>query len=133
MPARILVVDDEKDVTEFLAHLVVSLGYEVVKAFDGYGAMAAFREHHPDLILLDFAMPAGSGGDVYNQLRSMEAGQKIPIIFVSARPKYQLEQMLPPDPIVRFMEKPVNVEELGAFISELIGPQAAPPPPPAQA
>ena len=133
MPARILVVDDEKDVTEFLSHLVVSLGYEAVMAFDGYGAMAAFRQHRPDLILLDFAMPAGSGGDVYKQLRALDTGRNTPVIFVSARPKFQLEQMLPPDPLVRFVEKPVDVGELGAFIIELLGPQAAPPRPPAQA
>ena len=127
MPARILVVDDEKDVTEFLSHLVVSLGYEAAMAFDGYGAMVAFRQHHPDLILLDFAMPAGSGGDIYKQLRSLDIGRNIPVIFVSARPKYQLAQMLPPDPLVRFVEKPVDVGELSAFIIELLGPQAAPP------
>ena len=71
--------------------------------------------------------PAGNGGDIYKQLRSLDTGRKTPVIFVSARPKFQLEQMLPPDPLVRFVEKPVDVGELGAFIIELLGPQAAPP------
>ena len=124
MPARILVVDDEKDVTEFLAQLVGSLGYEAAKAFDGYGAMTAFREKKPDLILLDFAMPAGSGGDVYHQLRAMDMGKDIPVIFISATPKYQLEQMLPPDPLVRFVDKPVDVPLLAGYIKELLGPKA---------
>ncbi len=118
--ARILIADDEKDVTEFLAHFVATLGHEAIKALDGYSAMAAFRQSRPDLILLDYAMPAGSGGDVYNQLRLLEAGKNIPIIFVSATPKYQLEQMMPPDPLIRFVDKPVDPAVLGAYIKEML-------------
>jgi CheY-like chemotaxis protein len=124
MSARILVVDDEKDVADFLAHFVETLGCEAVKAFDGYSAMAVFREKKPDLILLDYAMPAGSGGDVYRQLRSLDTGKDIPVIFVSATPKYQLEQMMPPDPLVRFVDKPVDAALLGGYIKELLGPKA---------
>ena len=133
MPATVLVVDDEKDMTEFLAQFVASLGYVVFKAFDGYGAMVAFREQHADLILLDFAMPAGSGEDVYQQLRAMDTGQSVPIIFVSASPKYMLEQMLPQDPNVRFVEKPINRDELSAQMAELLGPKAITPPQPPSA
>jgi CheY-like chemotaxis protein len=124
MAVRILVADDEKDVAEFLSHFVTTLGYEAVKALDGYSAMAAFREQRPDLMLLDYAMPAGSGGDVYRQLRSLDAGKDVPVIFVSATPKYQLEQMLPPDPLLRFVEKPVDVELLTGYIRELLGSKA---------
>ena len=127
MPARILVVDDAVEVVEFLVRFLETLGYEASKAFDGYGAMVAFREQHADLILLDFAMPAGSGEDVYQQLSAMDTGQSVPIIFVSARPKYLLEQMLPKDPNVRFVEKPVDMDELTAHIAELLGPKAITP------
>ncbi|MBI5241954.1 MAG: response regulator [Elusimicrobia bacterium] len=124
MPARILIAEDDKDVLGFLARLVESLGYEAITACDGYSAMAAFRERRPDLVLLDYAMPAGSGGDVYRQLRGLDTGKDLSVIFVSATPKYQLEQMVPPDPRIRFVDKPVDAALLGGYIRELLGPKA---------
>lgn len=136
MASRILVVDDEKDIIGFLSELLKGKGYEVHTAHDGYSAMEAIRTHKPDLVVMDFAMPAGSGADVYNSMRALTAFEKTPVIFLSALPKYQIMQMVPEDPGIRFLEKPLNVADFQDCLAELLpaqasGPAAEPGAPPA--
>ncbi|HAM34639.1 MAG TPA: hypothetical protein DEB40_02965 [Elusimicrobia bacterium] len=137
MAAKILVVDDDKEVMNLVFDLLKMMGYEVLTAADGYGAMAAIRQHKPDLLVLDYNLPAGDGGDVYRALRSLTIGADTPVIFLSAIPKYELLQMLPDDSLVRVLEKPLNADDMKIGLAELLGPKAisakppCPPVPPA--
>ena len=59
-PLRILVVDDDPAMVGAITALVGTEGHQVITAYDGLTAVKRFREEHPDLVLLDLAMP-GSG------------------------------------------------------------------------
>ncbi len=85
MSSRILVVDDERDVQNFLSRLLQDNGYEVVTADDGVEAMKAVEEHRPALILLDLQMPRNTGTDFFRRVRNHREHGKILIIVVSAQ------------------------------------------------
>ncbi len=80
---RILVVDDEKDVVEYLTELLEDNGYEVTPAYDGVAAMESIAKEKPDLILLDLLMPEETGTGLYRKLHNKKAYKDIPIIVIS--------------------------------------------------
>jgi two-component system KDP operon response regulator KdpE len=79
---RLLVVDDEVRILNFLRSNLRARGYEVVTASNGLEALAQFHTSQPDLILLDILMPEMNGLDVLKELRGFS---KVPVIFLSAR------------------------------------------------
>lgn len=83
-PARILIVDDQPDICEMLTQVLEPDGYETESAGSGKRAIAAVREHIPDLILLDVSMPDMDGYEVASTLKADPRTAGIPIIMVSA-------------------------------------------------
>ncbi len=79
-PLRILVVDDDPAMVGAITALVGTEGHQVITAYDGLTAVKRFREEHPDLVLLDLAMPGPDGFNVAGQMRAV--GQA-PILVVS--------------------------------------------------
>src|SRR5512133_2955796 len=79
-PLRILVVDDDPAMVGAITALVGTEGHQVITAYDGLTAVRRFREEHPDLVLLDLAMPGPDGFNVAGQIR---AAGSAPIIVVS--------------------------------------------------
>jgi two-component system KDP operon response regulator KdpE len=77
---RILVVDDDPAMVGAITALVGTEGHQVMTAYDGLTAVRRFREEHPDLVLLDLAMPGPDGFSVAGQIR---AAGSAPIIVVS--------------------------------------------------
>jgi two-component system, OmpR family, alkaline phosphatase synthesis response regulator PhoP len=81
---KVLLVDDEKDIVEFLQYNLESEGFEVISAFDGEMALSKMTEN-PDLIVLDVMMPKMNGYDVCKNIRMNEEYDDIPIIFLTAK------------------------------------------------
>ena len=77
---RILVVDDDPAMVGAITALVGTEGHQVITAYDGLTAVKRFRDEHPDLVLLDLAMPGPDGFSVAGQMRAV--GQA-PILVVS--------------------------------------------------
>ena len=82
MARTILVVEDEPTLRETVAEALETEGFEVRAAGDGQSAVAQFREHRPDLILLDLMLPGMSGMDV---CRIVRAESSVPIVMLTAR------------------------------------------------
>jgi CheY-like chemotaxis protein len=80
---NVLVVDDEKDIVEFLTQLLEDNGYEVTPAYNGLEAMELIRERKPDLILLDLQMPEETGTGLYRKLQHKKECKDIPVIVIS--------------------------------------------------
>lgn len=81
---RILVVDDEIDIREFVQYNLVKDGHEVVCAVNGRDALAKAGEFRPHLILMDMMMPEMDGREACRALRANPATAKIMIVFLSA-------------------------------------------------
>ena len=83
MAKKILVVDDEKDIVEFMSSFLEDNGYQVNSAGNGVDAMESIEKDRPDLILLDLQMPEETGTGLYRKLRNKKELREIPIIIVS--------------------------------------------------
>ena len=82
MTSRILVVDDDTALAEMIGIVLRTEGFEPVFCADGAAALAAFREHKPDLVLLDLMLPGMDGIEVCARIRA-ESGT--PIIMLTAK------------------------------------------------
>ena len=81
---KILIVDDEPDVVSLIERTLKSDGFEVVKAYDGIGALDLVSTEKPDLVLLDLMMPMMSGYEVCQQLKSNPQTRNIPVVCLSS-------------------------------------------------
>ena len=80
---RVLVVDDEENVTHLVSSALRFDGFETVTADSGTSALAKVVEYDPDLVVLDVMMPGRDGLGVLQDLRA--AGSQVPVIFLTAR------------------------------------------------
>jgi CheY-like chemotaxis protein len=121
---KILVVDDEEDVTTFIGTLLEDNGYSVTKAANGKEGFAKAKSESPDLIILDISMPEETGVRMFRNLQEDGQTAAIPVImltgvthdfkqFISTR-----RQVRPP---AGYFDKPPDREQLLAKIGELIG------------
>ncbi len=83
--SRVLVVDDEPDITALVAYHLARAGYRVSTASSGGEALKAAREERPDLVILDLMLPGVSGYDVLSELRKLEDTKDIGVILLTAR------------------------------------------------
>jgi len=79
---RILVVDDEERIVNLLRVKLKALGYEVLTASDGVGAVEQVQAQEPDLVVLDLLMPRMDGLEALKQIRSFSP---VPVIILSAK------------------------------------------------
>jgi sigma-B regulation protein RsbU (phosphoserine phosphatase) len=83
--ARILVVDDEVDISTILTVTLRRAGYEVASAADGLEAVEAIQRQAPDLILLDVMMPRADGLETLQRIRQHPPTAQVPVIMLTAR------------------------------------------------
>ncbi|MGL4596975.1 MAG: response regulator transcription factor [Bacteroidia bacterium] len=82
---RILLVDDEQDILEFLSYNLRKEGYHVTTAENGEDALKAAKKENPHLVLLDVMMPGLDGIEVCRELRQMTGMKDVIIAFLTAR------------------------------------------------
>lgn len=82
---KILIVDDEPDIIEFLTYNLEKEGYTVVSALDGMAGLAKAKKEKPDLIILDIMMPKMDGVEVCRQLRNDKDFDNTLVAFLTAR------------------------------------------------
>ena len=120
---KVLVADDDP-VFVLAVTSVLETRYEVRAASNGTEALKLIEQERPDLIVLDVMMDYMSEGfDIARKLRSDPKTQEIPIILltgVDQRFDYRLEQDESWVPCSRFLEKPIEPEQLLAEVSALI-------------
>lgn len=84
LPGKILIVDDEQDIIEFISYNLRGKGYQISTANDGVEALKKAREFQPDLILLDVMMPKKDGFQTLKELRQQPEFENTVIIFLTA-------------------------------------------------
>ena len=121
---RILVVDDEADVRNFLKAALLEAGFEVITAEDGNLALEEVKKQLPDLISLDLVMPKKSGAKFYHELTKKKEWSKIPIIIVTGHAhddlgKADLKDLTMSGPGV-YLEKPVKPNNYIAAVKNIL-------------
>ena len=82
---KILVVDDEINITQILEFSIGSEGYEVITAQDGEDAVDKARREQPDLIILDIMMPKIDGYEACRILKANPLTKNIPVVLLTAK------------------------------------------------
>ncbi|SDJ03628.1 two component transcriptional regulator, winged helix family [Ferrimonas sediminum] len=85
MTARILIVEDESAIRDMLTFVLEQHGFQTVSAEDFEQGVQRLAEPYPDLVLLDWMLPGGSGIQLAKQVRGQEHTRRIPIIMLTAR------------------------------------------------
>ncbi len=85
MPRTILVVEDEKEIRELLAHYLRKEGFAPVLAPDGETALAKAKKEKPDLVLLDILLPNADGLEVLRAIRSTPEIAGTPVVMLTAK------------------------------------------------
>ncbi|MSR06399.1 MAG: response regulator [Gemmatimonadetes bacterium] len=127
---RILVVDDEPDITALVAYHLAKEGYRVATASNGAEALKAAGEAAPDLVILDLMLPGASGYDILQEIRRKPETRDIGVILLTAR-KDEVDRVrglaLGADD---YVVKPFSPKELvlrvGAVLRRLAGPAVSP-------
>jgi CheY-like chemotaxis protein len=119
---KILVIDDEPDVVQYLSIFLEDEGFNVITAQDGLDGIDMAEKERPDLITLDITMPGMSGIEVLTKLRRDSKLASIPVIVITGVANFQnlttFRGVRPPE---AFMQKPMNLELLMKNVVKLIG------------
>jgi two-component system phosphate regulon response regulator PhoB len=126
MSHRILVVDDEPDITALVAYHLARAGYRVSTAANGTEAPKLARTERPDLIILDLMLPGASGYDVLAELRRLDETRDVGVILLTAR-REEVDRIrgltLGADD---YLTKPFSPAELSLRVAALLRRLAAP-------
>jgi DNA-binding response OmpR family regulator len=121
---KVLVVDDEADVRNFLQAALLEADFEVITAEDGDDALQKIKKQKPDLISLDLVMPHKSGAKLYHELQKNKEWAKIPVIIVTGHArddlgKSDLKNLIMSGPGV-YLEKPVKPNNYIAAVKSIL-------------
>jgi two-component system cell cycle response regulator DivK len=117
----VLIVDDSQDVRDLYAEYLHYMGFRVLTALDGEGALEVARRIKPDVIVLDLSMPRLDGINATAQLRQDRRTQRIPIILLTGYPARAIERGALEAGASAFLTKPCLPEDLEAQIRRLLG------------
>ena len=108
---RVLVIDDDLPIRGMLAAALRQHGYQVLLAGDGGEGHRALTIHHPDVVLLDLAMPDVNGWDFLQRLQETGHLGRVKIIVVSAHLRVDPQAILQMG-VSAILPKPFNLPEL---------------------
>lgn len=115
---KILIVDDEPDILEFLQIILEEEGYSVVSTDKAEYLEKLTNGGLPDLILLDMLLSGKDGRHIVKHIKSQEQTRHIPVIMFSAHPS-AIETALRAG-ADNFISKPFNIDELLAMIAKYL-------------
>lgn len=122
MSKKILIVEDSEDTRDFMKLLLESYGYEVIEAADGIEALDKFKNHQPDLILMDISLPNVGGLTVTKAFRELDTTGKLPIIAVTGFGKYYYQQAIEAG-CNDLISKPFDFDVLRPLIEKYLKPE----------
>ncbi len=118
--SKILIVDDEKDITNLISYNLEREGFSTIKAFNGDKVIAIIKSQKPDLIILDLMLPGMNGLDICKGIRADPDTAHLPVIMLTAKG----DEM---DKIIGleigaddYMTKPFSVKELVARVRTIL-------------
>jgi CheY-like chemotaxis protein len=122
-PFTVVCIEDDLDARVLFRHAVDSLGGALIEATNVVDGLAAIRQHRPQLVLLDLALPGESGWTVVETLRADGAFRDIPIIVVTIKDlveeRYRGQHV---DWVQAFVTKPFELSALEDHIRRALNP-----------
>ena len=132
MKKKILVVDDEDDILNFLELVLSEKGYQVSTASGGQEALTKAQLERPDLVLLDIMMPQMDGWEVLKLLRVDDETAEVPVAMLSARTEARDRVQGLQEGAIDYICKPFSLSELLGKIEAIFSQASAMAQPPAK-
>jgi len=120
MRRRILIVDDEQEIRQFLDIVLREKGFDVLTAGGGAEALGLARSALPDLVLLDIMMPEMDGWTVLERLKAEEPTARVPVAMLSARAETADRLRAVRVGAADYITKPFSLRDLLARIQALL-------------
>ncbi|MDH3514648.1 MAG: response regulator [Gammaproteobacteria bacterium] len=117
---KVLVVDDDQDLVQFLSTALLEKGWQVQTAHNAEEAYHSSQHDRPDVIVLDIHMPAGGGKTALKRLRTSHVSFDIPVLLMSSDADTAMSpemRELRPDGFIR---KPLEAERLHLALKRLV-------------
>lgn len=122
---RVLIADDDRTLTHLLSARLQALGWTVDIALDAMQAVMFTRQHGPDIIVLDIAMPGGTGRQALHSLKASSKLRAIPVVVLSGSIDPDEEAKIVALGAVEFLRKPIDADALDARLRAVLGADAA--------
>ena len=120
MPKKIMVVDDEDFMIDFIRTGLEIEGYDVISTSNALQAIELAHQNKPDLIILDFMMPGIDGYSIYKGLSASQITKYIPVIFVTGNLTPEVRAKIFQTKAFCFLPKPFEITELTNKVKEAL-------------
>ena len=120
MKARILMIEDNEQNRYLATFLLEARGHEVIPAVDGPAGIAAARELHPDLILLDIQLPGMDGYAVARALKQLPGVERVPIVAVTSFAMIGDREAILAAGADGYLEKPIDPEMFAVAVERFL-------------
>jgi two-component system alkaline phosphatase synthesis response regulator PhoP len=117
---KVLIVDDEEDILQFLSYNFVKEGFTVVTALNGRDGLAIAIQELPDIIISDILMPIMTGDEMYRHIKENSETSQIPFVFLTAvNDDYEVLKAMSSG-ADQFINKPIAPKYLISVINDLL-------------
>jgi two-component system KDP operon response regulator KdpE len=120
MKARVLVVEDEPQVSRVLSFCLRQSGHELLNAGTGEEAICLALKDHPDVIVMDLGLPGMSGLEATAVIKQNKQMSRIPIIALSGRPPELWRERALQAGISLYLSKPASLDEIMRAIEQVV-------------
>lgn len=117
---RILIVEDNSDMRDFLRRVLARHGYAHLEASDGIEGMKIAQRDHPDLILMDMSLPELDGFEATRRIKADKATQYVPIIAVTAHARPSDEKRALEAGCDAYLSKPYSLREFLDIVQKFL-------------
>jgi len=121
MQKRVIIVEDEPNISASLTFILNRAGYAVKCVDDGNEALFEIQNEHPDVVILDVMLPNRSGLEILRDIRSAPAISKMPVLMLSAKGQTKDREVAAQTGADHYMVKPFSNSEVLAKVNELAG------------
>ena len=119
MEPRVLIVDDEVDITDALKAGLERRGFKVDTFNDPVEALADFKPSVYDISILDIRMPKMNGFELYREMRKVDGRASVCFLTAFDVHKEEFEKMFPDVKVKAFLKKPITIDSLVSNLKEL--------------
>lgn len=118
MKKKILIVDDKKEIINFLEHFLIRFNLTVIKAISGQEAVSCYHQYKPEYVFLDIQMPDKDGITVLKELKKIDPALKI--IMITGKEDDDSQKKAKKYGAIDYVTKPLDLSELSKKIQKYI-------------
>lgn len=115
---KVLIVDDEGEIVEFLSRFLQRFNIATIKANNGAQALREYNDKHPDFIFLDIQMPDMDGITILKEIKKID--DRVQVIMITGKDDKELQAKAKKYGAIDYITKPLDLSELSTKIKDYI-------------